>query len=272
MSTFAIQRKIARFSIFRPGMPLKQWLNQQTDKPDILLNCSLYTAKGVPCGTIWEGGKLVNNEGKGFGFGTTDDKTVDFAGPWDKAWKSYVTGYYGVVQEGKAVPAPWVDRYVFDKALSRIAFGRLKTGQYAVFCANGMTISAFADAGARAGFESLCNLDGGGSRALYWLGSWVYTSTRMPYNAIAIWLEEPKQEPEKEGFMQVICTQKTNTYDASGKKELGRYIDKGDVCQLSDKIRSTLQAEIVYPAGRVMRTAYIKDLANFQKASGGQKK
>ena len=71
MSTYAIPRKIRRFEIFRPGMPLKTWLDRQTDKPDILLNCSLYTAKMVPCGTIWEDGKLVSDQGKGFGFGTT---------------------------------------------------------------------------------------------------------------------------------------------------------------------------------------------------------
>lgn len=195
MSVYALPREIKRFEIFRPGMPLKTWLDRKTDKPDILLNCSLYHANGKPIGTIIEDGKMVNNAGVGFGFGTADGASVGFGGPWDKAWKDYVTGYYGIVQQGKAVSKPWADGYVFDQKLSRIAFGQLKDGRYAVFTANGVNIDQMAVQGVQAGFESLCNLDGGGSRALYLLGNWVHISTRTPYNAIAIWLEkEPKEE------------------------------------------------------------------------------
>lgn len=196
MSTYILPRKIQRFEIFRPGMPLKTWLDKQTDKPDILLNASLYQTSGKPIGTIIEDGEMVNNAGGGFGFGTTDGASVGFGGPWDKAWRDYITGYYGIVQQGKAVSKPWADGYVFDQKLSRIAFGQLQDGRYAVFTANGVTIDQMAVQGVQAGFESLCNLDGGGSRALYWLGNWVHISTRTPYNAIAIWLE-PKTKEEK---------------------------------------------------------------------------
>ena len=103
MSTYILPRKIKRFEIFRPGMPLKTWMDRQTNKPDILLNCSLYHANGKPIGTIIDDGKMVNNAGGGFGFGTTDGTSVGFGGPWSKAWKDYVTGYYGIVQQGKAV-------------------------------------------------------------------------------------------------------------------------------------------------------------------------
>lgn len=196
MSTYALPREIKRFEIFRPGMPLKTWLDKQTDKPDILLNCSLYQTNGKPIGTIIEDGKMVNNAGGGFGFGTADGVSVGFGGPWAKAWKEYVTGYYGIVQQGKAGSKPWADGYVFDQKLSRIAFGQLKDGRCAVFTANGVNIDQMAVQGVQAGFESLCNLDGGGSRALYWLGQWVHISTRTPYNAIAIWLE-PETKDEK---------------------------------------------------------------------------
>lgn len=196
MSTYILPRKIKRFEIFRPGMPLKNWLNKQTDKPDVLLNCSLYHANGKPIGTIIDDGKMVNNAGGGFGFGTDDGDSVGFGGPWAKAWKDYVTGYYGIVQQGRAVSKPWTDGYVFDQKLSRIAFGQLKDGRYAVFTANVVNIDQMAVQGVQAGFESLCNLDGGGSRALYWLGKWVHISTRTPYNAIAIWLE-PDTKDEK---------------------------------------------------------------------------
>ena len=220
MSTYILPRKIKRFEIFRPGMPLKTWLDRQTDKPDILLNCSLYHANGKPIGTIIEDGKMVNNAGGGFGFGTADGASVGFGGPWAKAWKDYVTGYYGIVQQGKAVSKPWADGYVFDQKLSRIAFGQLKDGRYAVFTANGVNIDQMAVQGVQAGFESLCNLDGGGSRALYWLGQWVHISTRTPYNAIAIWLEkEPKEEkPMSKPFKVCLDAGHYGNYNAGAVK------------------------------------------------------
>lgn len=205
MSVYAIPRKIGRFEIFRPGMPLKTWLDKQTDKPDILLNCSLYHANGKPIGTIIDDGKMVNNAGGGFGFGTADGSSVGFGGPWSKAWKDYVTGYYGIVQQGKAVSKPWTDGYVFDQKLSRIAFGQLKDGRYAVFTANGVNIDQLAVQGVQSGFESLCNLDGGGSRALYWLGQWVHISNRTPYNAIAIWLEPDTKEEKPMSRPFKVC-------------------------------------------------------------------
>lgn len=220
MSTYALPRKIQRFEIFRPGMPLKTWLDKQTDKPDIVLNCSLYHSSGKPIGTIIEDGKMVNNAGGGFGFGTADGASVGFGGPWSKAWKDYVTGYYGIVQQGKAVSKPWADGYVFDQKLSRIAFGQLKDGRYAVFTANGVNIDQLAVQGVQAGFESLCNLDGGGSRALYWLGQWVHISTRTPYNAIAIWLEkEPNEEkPMSKPFMVCLDAGHCGNYNAGAVK------------------------------------------------------
>lgn len=220
MSTYALPREIKRFEIFRPGIPLKTWLDKQTDKPDVVLNCSLYQTNGKPIGTIIEDGKMVNNAGGGFGFGTADVSSVGFGGPWSKAWKDYVTGYYGIVQQGKAVDKPWADGYVFDQKLSRIAFGQLKDGRYAVFTANGVNIDQMAVQGVQAGFESLCNLDGGGSRALYWLGQWVHISTRTPYNAIAIWLEpETKEEkPMSKTFKVCLDAGHYGNYNAGAVK------------------------------------------------------
>lgn len=220
MSTYALPREIKRFEIFRPGIPLKTWLDKQTDKPDVVLNCSLYQTNGKPIGTIIEDGKMVNNAGGGFGFGTADGASVGFGGPWSKAWKDYVTGYYGIVQQGKAVSKPWADGYVFDQKLSRIAFGQLKDGRYAVFTANGVNIDQMAIQGVQAGFESLCNLDGGGSRALYWLGQWVHISTRTPYNAIAIWLEpETKEEkPMSKTFKVCLDAGHYGNYNAGAVK------------------------------------------------------
>lgn len=241
MSVYALPRKIHRFEIFQPGLPLKTWLDKQSDKPDIVLNCSLYHANGKPIGTIIEDGKMVNNAGGGFGFGTADGASVGFAGPWDKAWKDYVTGYYGIVQQGKAVSKPWADGYVFDQKLFRIAFGQLKDGRFAVFTANGVNIDQMAIQGVQAGFESLCNLDGGGSRALYWLGSWVHISARTPYNAIAIWLEkDPKEEkPMSKTFKVCLDAGHYGNYNAGAVKG---YYESVQMWKLTELLAQELTA------------------------------
>lgn len=267
MSLYKIPRKIKRFEIFQPRMTLKNWYNKQTDKPDILFNASLYTSTNKPCGTIWNDGVMVSDQGNGFGFGTVDKKTVEFGSPYNKKWHDYLTGYYGLVQDGKAIDPPWTDTYVFNKALTRIAFGQMKDGTLAVFCEDNKTIKTFSADAVRQGFQQLCNLDGGGSRALLWMGKWIYTSSRTPYNAIAIWLEdEPKVEVElKENEMRVICKKKTSTYNAKGSIEIGRSIAVKDECIIQKDIKNGLLIKISYPTSSGMRTAFIKNLENFSE-------
>lgn len=268
MPVYTIPRKIKRIDIFRPKSTLKTWFNKQTDKPDILFNASLYSGSYVPCGTIYNDGKLVSDQGNGFGFGTTDGAKVLFDSPYNRTWRDYITGYYGLVQNGKAIDPPWIDKYVFDRKLKRIAFGQLSDGSLAVFCEDGKDIKTFAKDGKNEGFTQLCNLDGGGSRALYWLGEWVYTSTRTPYNAVAIWLEPEATSTITGGnnTMNVKCIKRTAVYDSIGRQQAGRYIDVGDICELYRELESkAIQVKIVYPAGSTKRTAYVKDLSAFKE-------
>ena len=153
MSIYKIPRKIKRFEIFQPRMTLKNWYAKQTNKPDILFNASLYTSTNKPCGTIWNDGVMVSDQGNGFGFGTIDKKTVEFGSPYNKKWYDYLTGYYGLVQNGKAIDPPWTDTYVFNKALTRIAFGQMKDGTLAVFCEDNKTIKTFSADAVRQGFQ-----------------------------------------------------------------------------------------------------------------------
>jgi exopolysaccharide biosynthesis protein len=269
MSVYKIPRKIKRFEIFQPRMTLKNWYNKQTDKPDILFNASLYTSTNKPCGTIWNDGVMVSDQGNGFGFGTMDKKTVEFGSPYNRKWYDYLTGYYGLVQNGQAIDPPWKDSYVFDKALTRIAFGQMNDGTLAVFCEDGKTIKTFAANAVKQGFKNLCNLDGGGSRALLWMGKWVYTSTRTPYNAIAIWLEDDVKAPstttsnDKIDGLQVKCTKKTFVYNKNGKLEIGRSISSGDICIINETITDNLLIQIEYPVSSGTRIAYIKSVENF---------
>lgn len=266
MAIYKITNKIKRFEIFSPKTTLKKWYNNQSDKPDILFNASLYTSTNKPCGTIWDNGVLVSNQGKGFGFGTlTDKKTVVFGLPWDQTYYDYLTGYYGLIQNNKVIDPPWTDKYVFDCALTRIAFGQTNDNNYAIFCEDGKTIKQFANDGLKNGFKHLCNLDGGGSRALLWMGKWIYTSSRTPYNAIAIWLEKEERTVSLPDGIKVKCKKKTATYNANGVIEIGRYITVNDVCSINSIINNNLLIQITYPVSSGTRTAYIKTLENFTK-------
>ena len=258
-----LPRPIARMEILRPGMPLTRWYAAQADKPDILLNASLYD--GIkPCGTVIENGKLRYNAGTGYGLGVLPDGTPGMGDPW-KGWSEYLSAYYAIVREGKAQPEPWKDAYVFGSKNTRIAIGR-EGDQWSIYTGDGLTIRQFAAQCVREGAGDVCNLDGGGSRALLWLGVWLYTSTRTPYNAIAIWLE-PETETKKENdSMKVKCTATTQTYNAAGIPESGRHIDKGDVCTLSNILLKTMLVQITYPVPGGTRTAYIRDIANFTLA------
>ena len=267
MSIYTITSTISRFAIIKPNQPLHQWLAKQTDKPDILLNASLYTKDHNGIGTFYEAGKLTQDNGSGYGVGNIvgalDD--VRFGKPFDgTAWYDYLTGYYGLIQQGKKIDPPWNDAYVFGKKNKRIAIGKDKQGHICVATASGMDIKEFRDYGYSNGLTEMVNLDGGGSVSLYWNGQQVSKSSRTPYNAIAIWLDKEDDKPMA-GYTQVRCTRKTLVYDSNGRVQNGRYIASGDICQLSLDIDGrTVQAAIQYPAGNTKRWAYVKDLTNFR--------
>ena len=108
-----ISKAITRAEIIRPGCPLTQWYKAQPDKPDILLNASLYDMEtNEPKGTIIEAGKLVHNAGNGRGFGIKDG-VISIGTPWE-GWQSYLTGFNCYIQAGKIVTPTWRDSYVFE--------------------------------------------------------------------------------------------------------------------------------------------------------------
>ena len=270
MSIYTITSPISRFDIIKPKMPLHQWLAKQTDKPDILLNASLYSNINTGIGTFYEAGKLTQNEGKGWGVGNIvgDLGNIQFGQPFDgPQWYDYLTGYYGLIQNGKKIDPPWADAYVFGKKNKRIAIGKNKHGQICVATGASMDIKAFRDYGYSNGLTEMVNLDGGGSVSLYWQGKQVSQSSRTPYNAIAIWLKHEDKEDDKPmaDTIKVKCLRKTLVYDAAGKVQVGRYIAAGDVCQLKLEVEpKTLEVAVQYPAGSTKRWAYTKDLGNFK--------
>ena len=147
---YPIPRPIRRFAVIRPGVPLHQWLARQQDKPDILFNASLYKSVRQGIGTFYENGRLTQNAGSGWGFGSLQGRPgeVAFGTPFDgTAWQDYLTGYYGLIRQGEKCDPPWSDRYVFEKKHRRIAFGRLADGRLCVVTHPGADIAAFRDYG-----------------------------------------------------------------------------------------------------------------------------
>jgi len=173
-----------RCGIVRPSMNLTAYAAQK--KPFAVCNASLYDMRTrVPIGTIIENGKLVHNDGNGFGFGVIDGKP-DFGRPWDRAWTDYLTGYNCPVQNGVYAAPTFADPYVFGCRLVRIGVGR-KDGKLVLVTDDFATLEEFARNAISAGLDTLVNLDGGGSRHLFYDGKTVYASPRVPYNALVFY-------------------------------------------------------------------------------------
>lgn len=174
-----------RAEIVRPGVNLTVWAAQHL--PYAVCNACLYDRARVPIGTIIEGGKIIHDSGNGFGCGVTwQSGELRFGSPWDLPWKSFLTGYNSPVQDGRYVAPTWRDSYVFDCRLSRIGIGQ-KAGRLYIVTDDLATLKEFAEHAIAQGFETLINLDGGGSRHLWYDGKTIYSSPRTPYNAIAFY-------------------------------------------------------------------------------------
>ena len=180
-----------RARIVRPGTTLTAWA--AANKPFALCNASLYTAALRPIGTVIENGKMVHDDGNGYGFGVIDGKP-GFGRPWDAPWDDYLTGYNSPVQCGVYVAPAFRDDYVFGCRLARIGLGRRGT-QTLIVTDDGVTLREFAEHAIAAGLDTLVNLDGGGSRHLLHGGVPVYQSPRVPYNAIAFYREDEGEDP-----------------------------------------------------------------------------
>lgn len=184
--------------IVRPGMNLTKWAEKFS--PYALCNASLYSGVSTvtpptrPVGTIIENGTLVSNQGNGFGCGIEAGKdTLDFGQPWDRTWEDYLTGYNAPVQDGVYIAPGFTDSYVFPNRLARIGIGKKHNRIYIVTDDN-VTLREFALDAIADGFDTLVNLDGGASRHLLYDSKTVYTSARIPYNAIAFFKGDKKEE------------------------------------------------------------------------------
>lgn len=175
----------------KPNTSLSVWTTLH--QPYAVCNASLYDFNTrEPVGTIIEGGKEVHLAGNGYGVGIKDGKLL-FGTPWGDKWSDYLTGYNSPVQNGKYAAPTFRDKYVFESKLSRIGIGR-KGGKTYIVTADGVTLKQYAEDAIRSGFDTLVNLDGGGSRHLYYNGRAIYSSERLPYNALS-WYRKSDSAP-----------------------------------------------------------------------------
>ena len=198
-----------RAEYFKPDTNLSVWAAQH--RPFAVCNASLYDGgiqfyrrpSGPPCGTVMEDGRLVRQEGNYPGAGIRYGK-LDFGGPYENAWEYFLAGYNCPVLKGEYHPPEWVDEYVFWSRNARIGIGKTKDGKTVIVTDDKVNIESFARHAISKGLVTLVNLDGGGSRHLHYNGQPIYTSPRIPYNALAFY---------REGQEQAICPYAEPTYN-----------------------------------------------------------
>ncbi len=179
------------------GLTMKKWYDRQTNKPDYMINASLWDDKGA-IGTIWQNGELVRNEGSGYGFGINKSGGFGFGNPWDIAWNNYITGYPALIKDGK-ITSDSVDGYVMNSHAKRSVIGSAGNKLYLISM-NNVTIEQLKVALSNYGIYNAINLDGGGSSRLMVGANAVNAPTddRIIPNAICVWLKKNnKQEDNK---------------------------------------------------------------------------
>lgn len=185
MKTFDVSG--CRADVVKPTVLLSNYTANH--KVFAICNASLYNmTTREPCGTIVENGVYVHNEGNGYGCGVVT-KEMEFGSPWEKKWNQYLTGYNSPVQGSKYTAPAFNDSYVFNTRNTRIGIGR-KQGKVYIVTDDNVTLKEFANNAIKLGFDTLVNLDGGGSRHLYYNGTTVYKSYRIPYNAIVFYKDD----------------------------------------------------------------------------------
>ena len=203
------------------GRTMKQWYDKQTNKPDYMINASLWDDKGA-IGTIWQNGKLVRNEGNGYGFGINKSGYFHFGNPWDTAWNNYITGYPALIKDGKIMPDS-VDSYVMTSKNKRSVIASAGNNIYLI-TTNGMTIAQLRKFLADNGYYNAINLDGGGSSRLMIADKAVNSPTadRIIPNAICVWLKKNNKEDNntmRKVFLGVGHGGKDPGAVANGKEE-----------------------------------------------------
>lgn len=233
---------------------------------DIIVNAPIYDFDGGKIRSRFDvfGRRFGDYSAWGIGFGANGKPIWDY----DNGQKNpCFVGAYSHLVIGGIVTDGLQDK----RARGRTAIGMTAEGKLVIMVCREGSIDACSTADlARqmiaAGCINAINLDGSySSQAITPAGEIV--TTRPVAGYICVWLARDNDNHHNEEAigMDAICRIKTKTYDVYGNLERGRYIAPGDKCIIGTTLTQGLFAEVTYPAGKMMRKAYIRDLANFTR-------
>lgn len=185
------------------GLTMGEWYARQEDKPDAMLNGSLWDNKGA-IGTIWKDGQLQRNEGGGFGIGEVGNGWA-FGEPWEQKWENYITGTPALIRGGKATG----DHMPLERdEIARTRRSAICGAGLIFYMVTGknLTLAEFTTQLQEFGMYQALNLDGGGSSRLMLGGKTVNdpTDNRRCPNAVAVWLVQDPQKEEGDNTMKSI--------------------------------------------------------------------
>lgn len=189
--------KIRRVGIVQlNGLTMGEWYARQEDKPDAMINGSLWDSKGA-IGTIWKDGKLMRNEGGGFGIGEVGSGWA-FGEPWEQRWTDYITGTPALIRAGKATG----DHMPLERdEIARTRRSAICGAGLIFYMVTGknLTLAEFTTQLQEFGMYQAINLDGGGSSRLMVGGEAINdpTDNRRCPNAVAVWLVKENDEKEE---------------------------------------------------------------------------
>lgn len=193
---------------------MDDWYATQKDKPQWMMNLSLWDEKG-PIGTVIRGGVMMRNSGNGLGVGVTKDGRLAVGSPWDQDWRDYVTAYPPMIAAGQ-LTGQTVDQYVQNAKTRRIAICGAGNTWYTA-SADALDIKTFAAQLLERGFFAALNYDGGGSARQYEGGRAINSPTdnrKIPV-MLAVWDQNEKEEVEKVKYD--VCLDAGHGVDTPGK-------------------------------------------------------
>lgn len=222
------------------GRTMKQWYDKQENKPDYMINASLWDDGKNAIGTIWQNGELVRNEGTGYGFGINKNGGFGFGNPWDIAWNNYITGYPALIKDGKIMPDS-VDSYVMTSKSKRSVIASAGNNIYLI-TTNEMTVAQLRKFLADNGYYNAINLDGGGSSRLMVGANAVNapTADRIIPNAIAIWLKKDNKEDNN-----TMATKKVFCGVGHGGKDPGAVANGMEEADINLSIAKACRDELI---------------------------
>lgn len=222
------------------GLTMKKWYDKQENKPDYMINASLWDDNGA-IGTIWQNGELVRNEGTGYGFGINKNGSFGFGNPWDIAWNNYITGYPALIKDGK-ITSDSVDGYVMNSHTKRSVIGSAGDKIYLISM-NNVTIEQLKVALSNFGIYNAINLDGGGSSRLMVGDKAVNSPTadRIIPNAICVWLKKNNKQEDN----NTMATKKVFLGVGHGGKDPGAVANGMEEADINLNIAMACRDELV---------------------------